>query len=89
MTLNMLMIESTMKNGLHCVRQKIGLRPSESRVSKSPYIRRYSVSVPADMLEVFKRLGESAHKFLDEQCKELPLPEKHWGDEPLFLQGRQ
>lgn len=42
----------------------------------------------SDMIEVFKRLGEAKHKFLDEQHKELPLPENHWGEEPLFMRAK-
>jgi hypothetical protein len=37
---------------------------------------------PAKMQEVFKRLGEKKHKFLDESHQEMPLPEP---EEPLFL----
>jgi hypothetical protein len=38
-----------------------------------------------DMLLVFKRLAELGHRFLDERHQEMPLPEKHWGETPLFL----
>jgi len=38
----------------------------------------------ADLFEVFKRLTDKAVKFLDESHREMPLPEKHWGEEPLF-----
>ena len=38
-----------------------------------------------DMLMVFKRLSEKAHKFMDESHHELELPEGHWGETPLFL----
>lgn len=44
--------------------------------------------VDADMNEVFKRLAEKDTKFLDESHREMPLPENHWGEEPLFM-GRQ
>lgn len=40
----------------------------------------------ADMIEVFKRLGDKGHKFLDEAHQEMQLPEKHWGETPLFMQ---
>jgi hypothetical protein len=39
---------------------------------------------PADMKEVFKRLGERKVKFLDEYHNEMPLVE-HLASEPLFL----
>ena len=39
---------------------------------------------PADMREVFRRLGERQVKFLDETHKEMPLVE-HLASEPLFL----
>jgi hypothetical protein len=39
---------------------------------------------PADMREVFKRLGEREYKFLDERMQEMPLVE-HLASEPLFL----
>lgn len=42
----------------------------------------------ADMLEVYKRLGERDARFLDERHQEAVLPEKHWGEEPLFTKGR-
>jgi hypothetical protein len=42
----------------------------------------------ADQNEVFKRLGEKAKKLLDESHRELPLPEHHWGPEPLFMARR-
>lgn len=42
----------------------------------------------ADQNEVYKRLGEKAARFLDESIKELPLPEKHWGEEPIFMSRR-
>jgi hypothetical protein len=42
----------------------------------------------ADMLEVYKRLGERETRFLDERHQETALPEKHWGEEPLFTKGR-
>lgn len=42
----------------------------------------------ADQAEVFKRLAEMSKPLLDEAHKELPLPEKHWGDEPLFMKGQ-
>lgn len=38
-----------------------------------------------DMRAVYERLGIRAAKFLDEQHRELPLPENHWGKEPLFM----
>jgi hypothetical protein len=40
---------------------------------------------PADMREVYKRLGERKTKFLDEFHAEAPLVE-HLASEPLFLQ---
>jgi hypothetical protein len=36
------------------------------------------------MQEVYRRLDEKAAKFMDESSKELPLPDKHWGETPLF-----
>jgi hypothetical protein len=38
----------------------------------------------ADMTEVYKRLGEKGAKLLDESHREMPLPEDHWGETPLF-----
>lgn len=42
----------------------------------------------ADQHEVYKRLGEKQKPLLDEAIKELPLPEGHWGEEPLFQKGQ-
>lgn len=42
---------------------------------------------PSDMLEVFKRLGQRAARFLDERDQEMPLPD-HWNEEPLFMQKK-
>lgn len=40
---------------------------------------------PADLNEVFKRLAERGHKYLDERYRPMPLPEGHWGPKPVFL----
>ncbi len=42
----------------------------------------------ADMNEVYTRLAARETPLLDESHRELPLPEVHWGEEPLFLAGR-
>lgn len=42
----------------------------------------------ADMNEVYKRLAATEKPLLDESNREMPLPENHWGEEPLF-QKRQ
>lgn len=43
----------------------------------------------ADMIEVFKRLGEQVKSLFDERHQEMPLKENHWGEEPLFLRGER
>lgn len=39
----------------------------------------------ADMAEVFKRLGEQQKPLFDETHQELPIPEEHRIEEPLFM----
>lgn len=41
------------------------------------------------MIEVFKRLADKTARFLDERHQELPVPEEHKIELPLFCQRRE